>query len=159
MRRIKQLRALSGDERYFLARAVFWLPLTSLLLHLVGFRRTLGFFKRGKALANNTAITSHHRHTAQKAARMIDIAANHGLYRARCLQKSLVLIKFMRACEIPCSLVLGARRQGDAFDAHAWVECGGVVVNDDADVGLGFTPFNVPAERMGIRVYRWRGWS
>ncbi len=147
MGRIEQLRSLSRDERHFLARAVFWLPATSALLRLVGFRRTLALFEHGKALADKNAITSHHHHTARMAAQMINIAANHGLIRARCLQKSLVLVKFLRARGIPSSLVLATRRQGEAFGAHAWVECAGMVVNDHADVELRFAPFNSPTDR------------
>ena len=36
---------------------------------------------------------------------------------------------------------IGVRKTGDRFEAHAWVECNGVAINDDADVHERFIPF------------------
>ena len=142
MGRLEQLRSLSRDERSCLARAVFWLPATSVLLRLFSFRRTLVFYERGNTLAVENTPTNYDLDTAKMAARMISIAANHGLYRARCLPKSLVLVKFLQARDIPCSLKIGARRQGEEFGAHAWVECGGAAVNHGSDVKLRYAAFD-----------------
>ena len=142
MGRLEQLRSLSRDERSCLARAVFWLPATSVLLRLFRFRRTLAFYERGNTLTVENTPTNYDLDTAKMAARMISIAANHGLYRARCLPKSLVLVKFLQARDIPCSLKIGARRQGEEFGAHAWVECGGAAVNHGSDVKLRYAAFD-----------------
>ena len=147
MGRLEQLRSLSRDERSCLARAVFWLPATSVLLRLFSFRRTLAFYERGNTLAVENTPTNYDLDTAKMAARMISIAANHGLYRARCLPKSLVLVKFLQARDIPCSLKIGARRQGEEFGAHAWVECGGVAINEDTDVGSCYAVFDTLSGR------------
>jgi len=102
---------------------------------------------RGAPPNNGNAISSLQRQMALSAACMIHIAARHGLYEARCLPKSLVLIRFLRDLNIPASLKLGTRRQGDVFVAHAWVESGDLVVNDKADVELDFAAFDSPADK------------
>ena len=147
MGRLEELRSLSRDEWSCLARAVFWLPATSVLLRLFSFRRNLAFYERGNTLAVENTPTNYDLDTAKMAARMISIAANQGLYRARCLSKSLVLVKFLQARDIPCNLKIGARRQGEEFGAHAWVECGGVAINENTDVESRYAVFNAPIER------------
>jgi hypothetical protein len=44
---------------------------------------------------------------------------------ARCLLRSLVLVDMLSRRGIEASFVLGVRKEGD-FEAHAWVEKGGV---------------------------------
>ena len=148
MGRLEQLRSLSGDERWHLARALFWLPATRVLLRFIGFRRTLRFYQQNNVLAAQYTHANHDLDTATMAARIISIAANHGLYRARCLPKSLVLVKFLQARDIPCNLKLGTRRQGEEFGAHAWVECGGVAINEDTDVESRYAAFATPSGRQ-----------
>ena len=147
MGRLEQLRSLSRDERRHLARALFWLPATRVLLRLIGFKRTLGFYQQNNAFAAQYTPENHDLDTATMIARMISIAANHGLYRARCLPKSLLLVKFLQARDIACNLKIGARRQREEFGAHAWVECGGVAVNEDTDVERRYAVFNTPSGR------------
>jgi hypothetical protein len=46
---------------------------------------------------------------------------------ARCLLRSLVLVDMLSRRGIEASFVLGVRKEGD-FEAHAWVEKGGVAL-------------------------------
>lgn len=46
---------------------------------------------------------------------------------ARCLLRSLVLVDMLARRGIEASFVLGVRKEGD-FEAHAWVEKGGVAL-------------------------------
>jgi len=82
---------------------------------------------------------------AQTVARMIDIAAAHGIYRANCLTRSLLLMLALKKRNIPCRLMIGANEQknieGNDFSAHAWVESGGKVLNDKSDVSQRFKAF------------------
>lgn len=139
-RRISQLRSLSWAEWCFLLQAIFFLPGTAIALRLFGYQRTLKLFSRSWINADCYVFTKHDRDTVQIATRMIEVAANHGLYRAQCLQKSLVLMGFLHARQIPCNIVLGTRLEGSEFFAHAWVECRGQVINDDAGFIVHFAP-------------------
>lgn len=62
----------------------------------------------------------------------VDRAASWYFKPVRCLQRSAATVLLMRLCGIPAELVVGARPV--PFSAHAWVEVGGHVVNDDPRV-------------------------
>ena len=112
------------------------------MLQLFGYQRTLALYSRGPDATEHSRNADLDVGTARVAARMINIAARYGFYHARCLEKSLVLLRFLRLCSIPCHLVLGTSVQSDVFVAHAWVESRGVVVNDDVDVGRRYAAFS-----------------
>ena len=131
-----------------LLRAAFWLPVASLLLRLMGFRQARVFFERRGIHLVRTSITTADIERAKATARMIRVAANNSVFRALCLQRSLVLTKFLGAVNIPCTMVLGARQQDEVLGAHAWVECGGVVVNDRPDIEQRYVPFRTPTDRL-----------
>ena len=49
---------------------------------------------------------------------------------AACLTRSLVLQRILAGRGIATTLWVGVRNEGQGLQAHAWVECGGVPVND-----------------------------
>lgn len=69
---------------------------------------------------------------ARELACGVDRAASFYARRAWCLQRSLATLILMRLRRWPAQLVIGVQRL--PFAAHAWVELGGEVVNDDARV-------------------------
>lgn len=78
---------------------------------------------------------------AKTIARLVQTAAHHGPYRARCLQQSLVLWLLLRANGMNSEIRFGARKLEGRMEAHAWVECSGLPVNDRLDVCEWFSPF------------------
>ena len=119
MRRIKQLRALSRAERNVLFRAAVWLPIAALSLRLVGFKQTQAFFAGRGASFAQAPVTVKDIQRAKNTARMVQVAANHGLVRTRCLQRSLVLTRLLGSQRIPCALILGARQQDEGLKNQA----------------------------------------
>ena len=63
----------------------------------------------------------------------INIACTFYFKEVQCLQRSAALVCLLRAFGIPATLVIGARRL--PFQAHAWAEVNGRVVND-SDSGV-----------------------
>jgi hypothetical protein len=61
------------------------------------------------------------------------IAIAAALYpgRARCLEQSLVLLAELRHRGVPAELRLGVKPY--RFQSHAWIEVGGLVVNDSTE--------------------------
>ena len=55
-----------------------------------------------------------------------------------CLVRSLLLARYLLRRRIPADLTLGVRL--GPFAAHAWVECGGSVVNDHLETVQAYTP-------------------
>lgn len=71
-------------------------------------------------------------------------AAARALGRANCLDRSLTLWALLRRRGIHAGLQLGARKDQECFDAHAWIELDGVVLNDSDDVRQRYAEFHVP---------------
>ncbi len=53
----------------------------------------------------------------------------------------------MRRRGIGTELRIGARKDNECFEAHAWVEIDGAVLNDTEDVDNRFSPFPSPATK------------
>ena len=88
----------------------------------------------------------------RSAATMVEIAAQRGPYQARCLQKSLVLWWVLRRHGIAADVWFGVCKEGSRLDAHAWVECRGVVLNDKDDVREHFAAFKSPVSSAGMQL-------
>ncbi len=78
----------------------------------------------------------------QTTARLVRIAAEHGLYRAKCLEQSLVLRRLLQRQGIDARIVFGARKEEEQMQAHAWVEVNGVALSEDNGVHQDFSPLD-----------------
>jgi len=133
---------LSRPEQWFLLQALLMLPLIGLGLRLLGLRRLQGLLSRWPlkkpALVPEETISA----IAQAQARMVQIAARHGLYRATCLRQSLALWGLLRYQGIETNLRIGVKSSDDGLEAHAWVERQGQPLNDALDMQQHFNPFS-----------------
>ncbi|MFQ6029176.1 MAG: lasso peptide biosynthesis B2 protein [Dehalococcoidia bacterium] len=68
----------------------------------------------------------------------IEVAAARPLRWAMCLQRSLALCLWMQRKGYQPLIRIGIRRDNPQLDAHAWVECGGIVLNDDPNLSASY---------------------
>ena len=68
----------------------------------------------------------------------------HGPASPNCLVRSMTLWCLLRRAGIEGELHIGARKEGERFQAHAWVELGGQVLNDGAEVHQHYSRFDAP---------------
>lgn len=102
----------------------------------------------GRLVATHSAVTgpampptAAERATAVRVARAVRRAAERGLFRPRCLARSLALAELLARRGIAGVQVrVGVRREGHALHAHAWVEHGGRVLADDPSAVAAFAP-------------------
>jgi hypothetical protein len=82
------------------------------------------------------------RDEAVRLARTITWAARYGVFRPKCLVRSLALNRMLDERGIPGSVIrVGVRMQPSRdFDAHAWVELDGLVLGDTEEHVGTFTP-------------------
>jgi len=143
---IRKLQTLSVTERRLLTQALILLPLTFWGVYALGVSRWLRFLARlasfGITSNHNPVIVADAAPTEQAGAiaRIVKIAAEKGVYQAKCLPQTLVLWCLLRRNHIESEIRFGARKQGGELQAHAWVEVGGVALNEDSDVCLHFSP-------------------
>lgn len=128
-------------ERYLLTQALLLLPLTALALRCFRLRR---LYPRQATWQANACVTANPGATLCRAyttARMVQIAARHSPVHSNCLEQSLTLCWLLRGQGITSELYLGARMEAGQFEAHAWVEHAGCVLNDRNDVRRRFATF------------------
>ena len=130
-----------------LLQSLLMLPVSAVSLRTVGFQRWQSALARltgsrshpslsslqaglnsqpGEASASSLEINKQR---ARQIARLVRAAANHGLYRANCLEQSLVLWYLLKRNGLESQIRFGARKEEDQLQAHAWVECGGIALN------------------------------
>jgi len=137
---------LPREDRALVLRAALHLCLTFAGLRLLGFRRchdlilriSLG---RQESGAFDGLASRGQTEKILRAARSVE---QNAPFQANCLDRSLALWWMLRLGGIPADLHIGGRKSGKNFEAHAWVECGGQVLNDDADVHKHYARFDAP---------------
>ena len=143
---LRRLQQLSWSERWLLLEAFLALPLVALGVRGFGLRPIQAILVNPRPLDHNPDEDSQELllPRACAIARIVAIAARHGLWRPKCLTQSLVLWWFLRRRKIDGDLRIGVQPKGDRLEAHAWVTFQGVVLNDGDDVHLRFAPFAKP---------------
>jgi len=91
---------------------------------------------------------------SKRLANLATATARRFFLRTNCLEQSLVIWFLLRRRGVSPSLRFGGRKAGDQFEAHAWVECEGVVLNDEGSVRQDFIPFE-PRERPPIALEKY----
>lgn len=129
-------------------QAAVYLPIAAIILDRWGLQRVqrqlLAWSRRprSQAMSSDLALDS-----ARRLAWVVDGVARRGPWKANCLQRSLVLWWFLGRRGLESDLRIGVRRRpGSAggsrvLDFHAWVEYGGIVLNDRADIREVFATF------------------
>lgn len=109
-------------------RAMFALPLVSQSLRWRGFRATQESLQRRKSPGSKPANSENQ--SLEVTVRMVKAAVRHSLGHASCLEESLTLWWLLARQGIASEVRIGIRKQGENFEAHAWVERDGIALNE-----------------------------
>jgi len=133
---------LPRADRRALLQALVLLPIATAGRHVMSYGRLRTVLSALLPPRAELSLTDPEaRARAEQIARMVQIAAGRSPLRPSCLDRSLVLWALLRRHGYRSTLRIGARKEGTRFEAHAWVEVNGVVVNDAEDVGRRFAAF------------------
>lgn len=139
-RKLTILWHMSWDDRWIMAQSFILLPAIALSLSLFGLPTTqrylaqlspIGVAKTGLAFAE-----------VKRMAFSVNRAANHSPLWGNCLKRSLTLWFLLRRRGILSDLRIGVRRHEGEFQAHAWIEYEGRILNDHATVHQQFSAFS-----------------
>jgi hypothetical protein len=97
----------------------------------------------GAAVADQVAAVRR----ARRYARIIATASRWHPLPVACLPRSLVLHRWLRGQGLPSDLRIGVQRAQDELKAHAWVQFGNVVLNDEPDAVQPFAPVSAGPQR------------
>jgi hypothetical protein len=144
-RKAETWRSFSKSDRALLINAIFLLPIVTMSLKSVGLRRTQSWLARN-AVATTRPLTEQTRVNVRRAAQMVAAACRQLPLRSGCLPRTIVLWSLLRreGIETDVRIGVGCDTRGE-FQAHAWLEWNGEVLNDAGDVGAQYLPFNSPA--------------
>lgn len=136
--KLQKLREMSRAEHAVVLRAGVALPIVAAGLRVW----SLGTIQ---SRLSPVPGVSHGIDPSRVAFLVEKVASNH-VYRANCLERSLVLWWLLEREGIRSEIRFGVRpsRNGAAPDFHAWVEKDGNVLNDRPDIADEFLPFDDP---------------
>ena len=129
------------------------LPAVTLFLKLFGYKRLLGWLDRTSPPVSHTVKSKAGPEQArmiERYARAVALAASRGPVFGTCLSRSLTLQWLLRWRQIEADLCIGVRRQAGVFEAHAWLERNGIVINDRPEVQQEFVPLDLPTLPRGV---------
>lgn len=134
---------LASKERLLLCRCFLAITAVDLGLRLHGFRDYVAGIERRPGRSEADLSVSDLRR-AQTYVRWIEAAAPHYPAPARCLHRSLALHLMLRRENLPSRLRIGVRKVGNELNAHAWIELGGYIINDDSEFTSRFATLGHP---------------
>jgi hypothetical protein len=130
---LRRFRALEPSARAVFLRAAVLLPVISASLRLGGFRATQSSLQKRLPRAPTRISDQSSGTTAESTAltaRMVRSAAHRTWGSPACLEQSLALWWLLGRQGIASSVRIGTRQSEEKFEAHAWVECKGVALNE-----------------------------
>lgn len=138
------VRRLSWGERWLLFETLVLLPLLSLGMRLLGLRRLYGTLARlAPAPDPSAAGGSAGLSRALAVTNLVQRAAWRSPLGSTCLTRSLALWWLLRRRGIASEVCLGVAKETVQFQAHAWVEYQGTVLNDDDQVRQRFSALDL----------------
>lgn len=138
-RRTRTFLRMSAARRRLFLQAWRLMPLTYVALRTLGFRRVRAAIERRPPGPAGRGSDS-----TMDVVEMVRLAATWAPVPVNCLLRSLVLVRLLRQRGIEADLRFGVRKGSGRFEAHAWVERAGVVLNDAPDVALRYRAFSEP---------------
>lgn len=147
--------ALPLAEKFLLLEAACVLPMVGLSLAIVGYSRSRVLLTSACSMVRSSQREFPAERLIRSSVRWVRVASRYGLYRGNCLSQSMAMWCLLKRRGVECDLRIGGRKKIGEFEAHAWLECDGIVINDAAGVAQEFKPFEalIP-ERDSLRVFK-----
>lgn len=135
------MSALTWAERRLLVEAALLIGVLRVALRVAGVRRVQRVLSAAlPASVPSDGTRDEDSRRAFAISRMVDTAARHTV-KNTCLQRSLALWWLLGRRGVASRIRMGTRRVHGQFEAHAWVECGGAIVNDGGESGYAPLPW------------------
>ena len=135
--RLVQFHNLTAMQKRMLLAAWLWLPLFWIGLRVLGLPRFQAWLLKVPAQSALSLTIP----VVKTLGETVNIAARHTPFPVTCLTRSLLLGWLLHRRGVASDLRIGVRLTQGKLDAHAWVECEGIAVNDNPDVNAQFVSF------------------
>jgi hypothetical protein len=131
-------RALTGQQKRQLLVLAMVLPAIGALIRVAGFQRAAKACARLGGQAPLRPVGAGDLAQAEAYAQLAAIAGRRGPVTTTCLRQALAVRTWLRRRGLDAQLKIGVKKNGEALDAHAWVELEGVPL---AQTNLTHHPF------------------
>ena len=139
--RLRRFNTLPHGAKRDFVQALLLMPLIRASLRLRGFHATQRTLQlrvgRGLAVVSEAVAADE----TTQVCRMVLAAARYSLISSTCLERSLALWWLLARRGIATQLRIGARKSGDRFEAHAWVERNGEAIGDPEGAHVHYAAF------------------
>lgn len=147
----KTFWALSRAERAIAREAAVGLTITHIALRLLGFGRWKNIVTRRITAPTGRIARFSPQVSAHRILQLETAVARNLFFATNCLERSLVLWSLLRRRGFPADVRFGARKEAEQFEAHAWVELNGIVMEIEPGRSEQFAPFSEAITSMGTR--------
>jgi Transglutaminase-like superfamily len=146
--RLRRFRSLAPSARAMFMRAALLLPVVSFSLRWRGFRATQSMLRKllrpdqAGFRSSSQSSAAAHQSTVKQTVRMVEAAARNIWRSSTCLEKSLTIWWLLARQGARSTVRIGARKRSAEFEAHAWVECDGVALNEPEEPHRHYAAFD-----------------
>ena len=140
---LSRFQKLSPPERNLFIQAMAFLLLTRIGLRVTGFRRWKALIEQSARPCRRLEPDAQFE-VAARITRLVRSAELHAPGIPNCLERSLALWWLLQRAGVEAALNIGARKIESRFEAHAWVELRGRVLNESGDVHRHYACFDAP---------------
>jgi len=139
---LRRFNSLPRAAKADFLRALLLLPLIRTSLRLRGFRKTQKSLQRYAAAPGRAALSEAEAQAdAKQTCRMVLAASRRLRAPGNCLERSLTLWWLLARHGVTSHLRIGARKTGEKFEAHAWIERNGDAVGEPEGTHLHYSAF------------------
>jgi hypothetical protein len=112
----------------------------------MSFRRCKELIQQFSSIASSSRRVEPDRQmeVRRKMVSAMNAVERNGPWRPNCLERSLALWWLFQLKAVGGELHIGGRKSQGRFEAHAWVEWDGQVLNDSTDVHKHYARFDAP---------------
>jgi hypothetical protein len=144
--RWRRYSRLAPEDRGLVLRGVVLLSLTMLGLRTMSFRRCKELVQQFSSITSPRRGIEANRQmeVREKIVSAMNAVVRNGPWRPNCLERSLALWWLFQMNAVDGELHIGGRKSQGCFEAHAWVEWDGQVLNDSTDVHKHYARFDAP---------------
>ncbi len=147
--RLTRWRQLPVDERLIALRLLLLLPVIDVSLRSVGLQRSWAWLARftrreRPTLAPDAAAVA----ASLRLAELARAVGARSPWPTSCLRQALAVWLLLRRRQLPAEIKIGVIPGNLPFQAHAWVEVGGVALDPQASAHTAFPPMSPPHERL-----------
>ena len=127
-KKISKFLELSNKNKVVFIFSIIFFTIFQIIYKLLNLKKTINIIEKLKKL--RTTNKSYNYSKLENTLKVIYTAQNNTIFNTTCLEKSLFLYALLSILGIESKIVIGVNKNIQEFNAHAWVEYDGQIIND-----------------------------